>query len=177
MKVGIVGTGGMGSVHAKAYADMPDVELFAYDRNLERLYKVIAPIGAAPRSGVETLVDEVDVVDICVPTDVHEEVATHALAKGKSVFCEKPLARTLDSARRMIDAAKNAGGRFGVGQVVRYFLSNRARLAVLPRFGLTEEAPRPPDRMPGLWITSGRAGSFWTLPSTILIGFAGRSAR
>ena len=121
MKVGIVGTGGMGSVHANAYANMPDVELFAYDRNLERLYTVIAPIGAAPRSGVETLVDEVDIVDICVPTDVHEEVAAQALAKGKSVFCEKPLARTLESARRMIDASKHAGGIFGVGQVVRYF--------------------------------------------------------
>ena len=121
MKVGIIGTGGMGGVHARAYANMPDVELLAFDRNRDRLHSVIAPIGAAPRTSIENLIDAVDVVDICLPTDMHEVVATQALAAGKAVFCEKPLARTLDSARRMVEAAKHAGSHFGVGQVVRYF--------------------------------------------------------
>src|SRR5579862_4618190 len=121
MRVGILGTGGMGSVHARAYAGMPDVELFAFDRNAERLDSVVKPIGAERLGSIEALVTAVDVVDICLPTDMHEAVAGQAIAQGKAVFCEKPLARTLESARRMIEAANGAGTLFGVGQVVRFF--------------------------------------------------------
>jgi predicted dehydrogenase len=53
--------------------------------------------------------DDVDVVDICTPGDSHAEIAIAAAEAGKAVFCEKPLANTLDEAERMLDAVRRAG--------------------------------------------------------------------
>ncbi|WP_374198139.1 Gfo/Idh/MocA family protein [Micromonospora sp. PLK6-60] len=54
--------------------------------------------------------DEIDVVDICTPGDSHAEIALAALAAGKHVLCEKPLANTVDEARAMAAAAATARG-------------------------------------------------------------------
>lgn len=53
--------------------------------------------------------EEIDVVDVCTPGDSHAEIATAALAAGKHVLCEKPLANTVDEARGMVSAARKAG--------------------------------------------------------------------
>lgn len=55
--------------------------------------------------------DDIDVVDICVPGYLHEEIALAALAAGKHVLCEKPLANDVPSAERMTDAARDAAAR------------------------------------------------------------------
>jgi len=58
--------------------------------------------------------DDIDLVDICVPGDLHAEIALAALAAGKHVLCEKPLANTVDQARAMVaaaDAARPSGVR------------------------------------------------------------------
>lgn len=55
--------------------------------------------------------DEVQLVDIATPNDLHEEPALRALSAGKHVACEKPLSASLEGARRMRDAAKAAKGR------------------------------------------------------------------
>ncbi|WP_203566431.1 Gfo/Idh/MocA family protein [Aestuariimicrobium ganziense] len=52
--------------------------------------------------------DDIDIVDICTPGDSHAEIAIAALAAGKHVMCEKPLATTLADATRMADAARAA---------------------------------------------------------------------
>jgi predicted dehydrogenase len=52
--------------------------------------------------------DDIDVVDICTPGDSHGEIAIAALAAGKHVLCEKPLANTVDEARAMVAAAATA---------------------------------------------------------------------
>ncbi len=54
---------------------------------------------------------EVDLVDVTTPNDVHAEQAIAALEAGKHVACEKPLAGTLDDARRMADAARSSPAR------------------------------------------------------------------
>lgn len=53
--------------------------------------------------------DDIDVVDVSVPTDLHAEIAIAAADAGKHVFCEKPMALTSDEARRMLAAAERAG--------------------------------------------------------------------
>ncbi|MBS3734608.1 MAG: Gfo/Idh/MocA family oxidoreductase [Phycisphaerae bacterium] len=55
--------------------------------------------------------DEIDLVDILTPNHVHAPMAEAALKAGKHVLCEKPLAGTLDDARRMVQAARRANGR------------------------------------------------------------------
>lgn len=64
---------------------------------------------------------QVDLVDICLPTDQHEEVTLAALAAGKHVLVEKPIAIELDAADRMVAAAEQAGRLLMVAHVLPFF--------------------------------------------------------
>ncbi len=116
LRIGMVGYAFMGAAHSHAWRsahrffDLPLVpELTALaGRNPD------AATAAAQRMGwlsVETdwrrLVerDDIDLVDICTPGDTHAEIAVAALEAGKHVLCEKPLANSVDEARRMVAAA------------------------------------------------------------------------
>lgn len=121
MRVGVVGVGGMGNVHARKYALMPDVELFAHDRNPDRLDVYCAQFGAKPVATLEELVQTVDAVDVCTPTDAHKDVAMAAIQAGKAVLVEKPMARTTEECQELIDAAAKSGVPLMPGQVVRFF--------------------------------------------------------
>ncbi|CAN5641912.1 Gfo/Idh/MocA family oxidoreductase [soil metagenome] len=68
--------------------------------------------------------DDVDVIDICVPTNLHAEVAIAAAEAGKHIFCEKPLSRTSAEARAMLAAATDAG-------VVHYLNHNYRRVPAI----------------------------------------------
>lgn len=63
----------------------------------------------------------IDLVDLCLPTDQHETVVLEALAAGKHVLVEKPIATELPAANRMAEAAKKAGKQLLVGQVLPFF--------------------------------------------------------
>ncbi len=121
MKVGILGAGGMGNVHARQYAKMPDVELSFFDPDAERTDAYVKQWSVNPATSVEDLISRSDIVDICLPTDLHEDLSLQAIAAGKALFVEKPLAGNLAACRRIIDAASSAGVTLGVGQVVRFF--------------------------------------------------------
>jgi predicted dehydrogenase len=64
---------------------------------------------------------EVDVVDVCLPTPTHVEIVPAALASGKHVICEKPLARTAADARVIADAAAKATGLFMPAMCMRFW--------------------------------------------------------
>jgi predicted dehydrogenase len=64
--------------------------------------------------------DEIDVVDICTPNDVHCPAAVASLNAGKHVFVEKPIARTAVEAQAIVDAAKKNGKKLQVGQCIRF---------------------------------------------------------
>lgn len=64
---------------------------------------------------------DIDLIDICLPPDLHEKVTLEALAAGKPVFVEKPIAVELEAADRMVAAADEAGLRLFVGQVLPFF--------------------------------------------------------
>lgn len=111
----------MGSVHASKYTFMDDVELFAFDVSAERLEAFCNKFSAKPSASLAELIESVDSVDVCTPTDSHRDVALEAIAAGKPVFVEKPMARTLEQCAELIDAAKKAGVHLMPGQVVRFF--------------------------------------------------------
>ena len=121
MKVGVVGTGGMGNAHAKQYRKMPGVELGYYERNNVRADSFRDTWGAQTFSSVEALLEWAEVVDVCLPTDAHPEYALKAIAAGKPVFLEKPIARTLEEGQQIVDAAAAASVPLMIGHVVRYF--------------------------------------------------------
>lgn len=121
MRVGILGTGGMGNTHARQYRKMPDVQVGYRDRNQERMDSFGAQWDASPCGSTDELIEWADVVDICLPTDLHVEYALRAIRAGKPVFLEKPITRTLEDGWSIVRAAEEAGVPLMVGQVVRFF--------------------------------------------------------
>ena len=121
MRVGLLGCGGMGTVHARQYAKMADVELAIYDRNPERLAALGTSTSAHIVGSRDELLAWAEVIDVCLPTDLHADACLAAIAAGRAVFCEKPVALDLDSAVAIVSAADKANVPFMPGQVVRFF--------------------------------------------------------
>jgi predicted dehydrogenase len=69
--------------------------------------------------------DELDAVDICLPTHLHKEVAISALERGLHVLCEKPMALTSSDCDEILNAASKSGRIFMVGQVLRFMFPYR----------------------------------------------------
>lgn len=122
LTVGMVGAGWIAAVHAHAYRACPDVRVVAIaDAVPAKAERLAEQYGAEVVGSVdELLAMGVDIVDVCTPPQHHASVAIAALEAGKHVFCEKPLARSLDDARRIAAAAENAPGLLMVGHVSRY---------------------------------------------------------
>lgn len=137
IRVGIIGAGLMGRVHAAAYTHIPDSVLTAVaDIRPEAASALAALSGAAVYTDGHELIrsGKVDVVDVALPTYLHKEYVLAAAAAGKHVFCEKPLALSLPDAREMIAACDQAGVKFMVGHVVRFF-PEYAKLRQLAKAG------------------------------------------
>lgn len=121
MRVGIVGVGSMGQTHAAGWSRTPaHIVGFMADKP-ETAAPLAAGYNALAYAGLDDLLADVDVLDVCAPTHLHHEIVMRAAAAGKDIICEKPLARTLPQAREMIAACRSAGVRLAVGHVVRYF--------------------------------------------------------
>jgi UDP-N-acetylglucosamine 3-dehydrogenase len=124
MKVGVVGAGFIGAVHLSAYANMPEVEVVGVaDALPETAAAGAAGVGARAYPSYEDLVaaEEVEIVDVCLPTTYHRELALKAAREGKHVILEKPIARTLEDAEAILEAFSGEGGRLFVGHVLRFF--------------------------------------------------------
>jgi predicted dehydrogenase len=134
IRVGIVGAGSMARTHARAYATIPGVTVAALmDPDSSRAAALAAAIGAPPYADLEQMLASarLDVVDCCAPTPFHRATVERAAARGCQVICEKPLALTMQDARAMIAAARDAGVALLVGQVVRFFPEYRRLSAAL----------------------------------------------
>ncbi|HGY10726.1 MAG TPA: Gfo/Idh/MocA family oxidoreductase [Oceanithermus profundus] len=141
MKIGIVGTGTMGDVHAAAYRRIGAELVAAYDPDPDRLARFVAAHTVDPFQSYEALLRRVEVVDLTTPTYTHEELALQAFAAGKDVILEKPLALSLASGERIVEAARKSGRRLFVAMVVRFFpqyrrASELARSGQLGRIGV-----------------------------------------
>lgn len=125
LNVGMVGYKFMGKAHSHAYKD---VGMF-FDMNADVVMKAICGRNeegvkeAADKFGWEgyetdwrKLVarDDIDLIDVNAPSDAHKEITLAAVAAGKHVFCEKPLALNLADGREMLAAAEKAGVRHAV---------------------------------------------------------------
>ncbi len=121
LNVAMIGGGFMGKAHAMAYAAMP---MFFWPAPAIPHRKVIVDVTdalaeeAKARFGFEesssdwksvVARDDIDVIDICTPNNVHAEIAIAAAKAGKHIICEKPLARGGEEAKSMLDAVEKAG--------------------------------------------------------------------
>jgi predicted dehydrogenase len=120
INVGLIGGGFMGKAHSLAYAAVP---MFFWPTELMPVKHTVAEFNdklaqdAAARFGFEnstsdwnTIINnpEIDLVDIATPNNSHAQIAIAALNAGKHVICEKPLARTVEEAALMYEAARNS---------------------------------------------------------------------
>lgn len=118
VRVGIVGAGGIARWHIRGYRRCEGFEVVAAcDVRPEALEQVREEFGV-PRTYADysdlLAHEELDLVSICTPNDMHYPVAMVAIERGLAVFCEKPLALTYTQAREMTEAAAQAGVRTGV---------------------------------------------------------------
>ena len=124
--VGMIGYAFMGALHSQAWRTLPhvydlgaNVEMRAIcGRNTEAVTAAAGRLGwqSAETDWRAVLArNDIDIVDICTPGDSHEEIAVAALAAGKHVLCEKPLANSVAEAERMAEAAATASGKSMVG--------------------------------------------------------------
>jgi predicted dehydrogenase len=143
----MVGHAFMGAAHSHAWRTAPHV----FDLPLRPVMSVLCgrsvTAATAGRLGWATVAtdwqdvvtrDDIDLVDICVPGGLHEPIAVAALAAGKHVLCEKPLANTLDEATRM-DAAAQGAHASGVRAMVGF---NYRRVPAIARARTLIEAGR-----------------------------------
>ncbi len=124
IRIGLVGYGFMGKMHAECYKASGKGQVVALaDVEADRRDQAAEKYGCRTFDNIEALLDgaEVDAVDICTPTYLHEEHALAAIRAGKDIFCEKPLALTNESCERIVSAAKAAGIKLQVGHVVRFW--------------------------------------------------------
>src|SRR6476620_7123634 len=97
VRIGIIGTGYIGNVHGRIYSRDERAEVSAlFDILPERAENAARTIGGSVCSSREELLDNCDAVLVCTPNKTHTEIASHALAAGKHVFCEKPFSIGLE---------------------------------------------------------------------------------
>ena len=121
LRIGIVGYGYTGKIHAQACLAQAGARLIAIaDSDPERLKDLPAGIRAC-RSYEELLGNDVDAVNICLPTHLHCQAALAALSSGKHVLVEKPIAVNLEEAQCMLRAANAAGLVLYVGMTHRFY--------------------------------------------------------
>ncbi|WP_408959064.1 Gfo/Idh/MocA family protein [Natrinema sp. 74] len=115
--VGVVGLGGMGTLHARSVRDLGADVVAGTDLVPEQRERFASEFGATTYETHEELVDDdaVDAVIVTTPNRFHEPIATAALEAGRDVLVEKPLAHTLESAERIAAAAARADGICMVG--------------------------------------------------------------
>ena len=139
VKIGLVGAGDIGRVHALAYANLTDVELVvAKGRNPANAEKLAADVGATVADGYAVvLADEsIDAVDLCVPNDLHLEFALAAAHAGKATLCEKPIALTLPDAERIVEAFGARDVPLMVAHVLRFWPEYATGRDIIRRGGL-----------------------------------------
>ncbi len=122
LKIALVGTGGMGTVHLSNYAHIEGCSVVALCDKAPVAAEKAAELGLPLYDDINKMLEceEVDIVDVCTPTFLHHEHVMAALSRSKHVICEKPLALTATEATGMMDLAEKNGVTLFVGQVLQY---------------------------------------------------------
>jgi len=124
LKVGLIGCGFMGAMHANCYKNIEGVEIVALaDLRREKAEELAVGTNAVLYGEGKDLIAQadVDIIDICLPTYLHAEYALAAMDKVKYVFVEKPVTLTVEEGEALLEKSKQTGCRVQVGQVIRFW--------------------------------------------------------
>ena len=158
VKVGILGAGGIGNVHARHLRAIPGVEVLFYEIDSSKADQFARAHDARRLNSAKALLAEADIIDLCLPTDVRSDLALEAVATGKPVFLEKPVAGTVADGAKIAEAAAKSGSNVGVGHVVRYFPEYREANRLVKEGKIGKPAAARARRGGGL---PGKMGATW----------------
>lgn len=136
LRVGVVGTGVLGSHHARVFAALPAVKFTSvFDLDSTKARSVGAPLGASIARDLGEFIADVDAAVVAVPTVAHAEVAMKLIDASRHVLIEKPITSTLEDAERLVASARGKGVVLQVGHVERFNPASEAlRRIGAPRF-------------------------------------------
>lgn len=121
LNVGLIGAGYLGKFHLRNWKEIEGVNLVGfYDPDPVNAKGVAEQFNLPAFADGESLLDACEVIDITAPTDHHMEWCEKAIKKGKHVFVEKPLAATMEEARRIVKLTHESGVKLQVGHVERF---------------------------------------------------------
>jgi myo-inositol 2-dehydrogenase / D-chiro-inositol 1-dehydrogenase len=155
LKVAVIGTGFIGSVHAKNFSRHPGAELVAVsDANIEMANKAALATGARVESDVEKVFSNKDIqaVLIATSTNTHADFLRRAAEAGKAVYCEKPISLDYEEAEKAVQAVRAAGVPVMLGFNRRFDASHAAvkeaveqgQVGRVEIVQLTSRGPQPP---------------------------------
>ncbi|MFY9243999.1 MAG: Gfo/Idh/MocA family oxidoreductase [Polaribacter sp.] len=121
LKVGVLGAGHLGKIHLKLLNQSEKYELIGfYDPSKKNAEKVVNEFGYKLFDSIDDLIEAVDVVDIVTPTLSHFDCAKNAIEKGRHIFIEKPIAKTVLEAEAIRTLASQYHVKGQVGHVERF---------------------------------------------------------
>lgn len=122
MNIGLVGVGGMGSVHYANYKEIEGCRVAAVCGSSKRAKETAEKWGIPCYPGIREMVEncDIDIVDICTPTYLHHDMVMESLDCGKDTICEKPIALSLKDAKEMLDKAEQQGCMLYIAQVLQF---------------------------------------------------------
>lgn len=121
LKVGVIGVGALGSIHAQTYSSLDGVELVGVsDINKNRLRDTADRLHTQAYKDYRRLIGKVDCASIVVPTRLHYPIARELLRYGVHLLIEKPLTQTVKEADELLKIARANNLALGVGHVERF---------------------------------------------------------
>jgi len=155
LNAAVIGTGFIGSVHAKNFARHPNVKLVAVsDVNIESANRIAAATGAKAVPNADEILNDHDIqaVLIATSTDTHVDYLERAAKAGKAIYCEKPIALDYAEAEKAVRTVRATGVPVMLGFNRRFDASHAALRETVVRGGigkieivqLTNRGPKPP---------------------------------
>ncbi len=127
LRVGIIGCGGIANnKHMPSLAKIEELEMVAFcdiiEEKAEKAAKKFGVENAKVYQSYQQLLEEndLDIIHVCTPNQSHSPITVAALEAGCHVMCEKPMAKTTEGARKMIEAAKRTGKKLTIGYQNRF---------------------------------------------------------
>ncbi|MHC1787682.1 MAG: inositol 2-dehydrogenase [Christensenellales bacterium] len=165
LRIGIIGSGRIARSHTPGLAQrIPGAQVVKLaSRNLKTAHDLADPLGIPVCQDYHELLEDpgIDAVFIFSNTDTHAQICIEAAAKGKHIFCEKPIDREAHRIKEVIQAVEQAGVKFQVGfnrRFDRHFLSVRQQVAagLIGEVQLIKVTSRDPQAPPPAFVrTSG----------------------
>jgi len=130
VRVGVIGTGHLGSHHVKHFAKIKEATLVGvFDTDQNQSKKIAKKYNTESFSSLESLVKKTDAISVVTPTESHAKIALKCINSGKHVFVEKPMTKTISEADDLVYSAKKNNVILQIGHIERL---NPALIALKP---------------------------------------------